>query len=318
MATSAEPKKYDCQTPVICDQCETPKNVNSYCLDCKGNICDKCKENRLHREHELLPRTDPRVAKARKLAKQRCKVHPGNYYVSFCKKCNTPCCQVCVAKEHRRHSCCDIADVVDEAKSDLQTCLNRLVKSTLPAAERIHEAIDYSIIEYENSMKEIIKQSRQRFEYLRIQLDNAERDWLLKMNKMKMDDLAELRKRRKKKDIQIKKTKDLIKILKAKVTDDEYVSVLAFNDKRPDLPDMPEEYEFSWERIHFKPSQYKLPNDKELVGSLKQKNKCTVIEMTKRECKYLDQYHERFRNEEDCSSEYSSCTPISDDSSENN
>ena len=69
MASASEDKNesdtFDYQTPVICDQCVGHKNVNSYCLDCKANICDTCKTNRIHREHKLLPNTHPKVTQAR-------------------------------------------------------------------------------------------------------------------------------------------------------------------------------------------------------------------------------------------------------------
>ena len=278
MATSSENKdesdKSDYQTPVICDQCVGHKNVNSYCLDCKANICDTCKTNRIHREHKLLPKTHPKVTQARHQEHRQCKEHPGNQYVTFCNKCNIPCCTVCISTHHHQHSFSDIAKAANDARWDLRFYLANLEKISLPTCESVHKDLVESMTEYNNSMEEVTVKSRRRFKSLRDQLDCAEQEWMRALKDIKIQDLQEVEMVTKQTENKMDRTKNLISVCKMNLADASDIALLLFNSERPDEFSLKsEKVPMSLEIVQFEPSDYKLPPAQELIGKVKHRNK---------------------------------------------
>ena len=286
MASSSEDQtisdQSDYQTAVICDQCEGHKNVNSYCLDCKANICDTCKLKRLHREHKLLPRTHPSVANARHLAKQQCKEHPGNQYVTFCNKCKIPCCVVCISTNHKQHPFCEIEKAANEARSDLKTYAATLENTTLPTSENILKDIENNIAKYKMSIDETMDKSRMRFQSLREQLDSAEQEWTTTLQAMKTHELHGEETRKKHTGEKIEETKDLIGICKTKMAEAGDIALLLFNSVRPELDSLElETSSLALQFVEFEPSDYKIPDVSELLGKVKHGE--TIRRQVKRE-----------------------------------
>ena len=280
MATAAEPENYDCQIPVICDQCEGHQKVNSYCLDCKANICDKCKDKRLHREHKLLPRTHPKVAKARHLAKQLCKEHPGNSYMTFCNKCHIPCCAVCITNKHNQHNFSDIEHAADDAREDLKSYIGTLEGTVLQRSESNLKTFVDGMDKYEKSTDDVIGKSRHRFQSLRDQLDRVESEWMQNINDMKIRDMKDMERGKRDIETKIKQTKDMISECKSRLVEDGDIDLLFFNSERPDVSRFLAEKESIPSFLEFQPSNFTLPMVSKLIGIVARGGK-RYIEMSK-------------------------------------
>ena len=276
MATTDE-EKSDYQTIVICDQCEGTKNVNSYCLDCKANICDDCKVKRLHREHQLLPRTDKRVTRARKLAKRHCQKHPGNHYVTFCKQCNDPCCPICISGNHQRHSFCDIEDAATEAKSNLKTYIDTLESETLPIAKGIHSTIIFNIDEYNDSNDKAIKGAKLRYLTLKNELDGAAKQWMARLTDMDADDMAKVNANREDVEKHIQYVEGLKDAAKGYLAEAGDIEILEFARDLPGIKSLqPAESHTPVKAIEFQVSGYTLPTNDELLGMVVRVEKYTT------------------------------------------
>ena len=276
---AVEPENYDYQIPVICDQCEGHQKVNSYCLHCKANICDKCKDKRLHREHKLLPRTHPKVAKARHLAKQQCREHPGNTYMTFCNKCNIPCCAVCITNKHNQHNFSDIEHAADDAREDLKSYVGTL-GTVLQRSESIFNTFVDGMDRYEKSTDDVIGKSRHRFQSLRDQLDRVENKWMENVNDLKMRDKEDMERSKMDKETKIKQTKDMISECKSRLVEDGDIDLLFFNSERPDVGRFSAEKESIPSFLEFQPSNFTLPTVSKLIGIVARGDK-RYIEISK-------------------------------------
>ena len=78
---------HDYQTATICSDCGGDRNVLEYCVNCKANICNECRDKQLHKQLKVLARTDPEVRNAVALLNRPCKDHPSNEFISFCDRC---------------------------------------------------------------------------------------------------------------------------------------------------------------------------------------------------------------------------------------
>ena len=171
------------QTPVTCEDCLGHKNVTSYCLNCKGNLCESCKDKNLHRRHRVLLRTDPEVTKARALSKRPCVNHPDNQYVAFCNKCQKPCCVACITDIHGNHDLISIEDAANEARIELEFKLSIIKEVTLPQIENDHKEITNGIEKYYRSIEEVKERSKGIFHGVRQQLAHAEKEWFRQVQK---------------------------------------------------------------------------------------------------------------------------------------
>ena len=252
--------------------------VISFCLDCRANICDKCKEKRLHRGHELVPRTDPRVAGFRRFVKQQCKIHSGYYYITFCKKCKVPCCSICISKKHHEHSFSEIEDAAEEAKEDLTACLETLEQKTLPVSNAILKGLSDRIIEYNKAAEDAIGKSKRRFQMFREQIEREEKEWMQKLHELKTRDLTELEKNKRDLFLKIKRTTDLIQSCKSTLADADDVALLMFNKKRIDITTLESGVIPLPPFIQYHPTDYKLPAVGDLIGRITLRNKREIGE----------------------------------------
>ena len=270
MASLEEPDVSDYQALVTCLDCEGHKNVNSYCVDCKGNICDKCKTRRLHNEHRIFPRTHQNAVKARRKVKQRCKKHPDKEYVMFCQKCNKPCCHDCITKEHVHHAFINIEDAAKDAMTNIQAYMVTLETVVLPSIKKAFGEIMDGIEQYNQSLETAIEVSKRKFQSLHEELDQAERDWMEEMNAIKEADFAEIDRSRMDIEKKRKWTSDIISASKAALTEMSELDLLSFSQKCKNIIDLePSTSRTLPVAVHFQPSDYKIPQESELVGCIK-------------------------------------------------
>ena len=272
MASLEDPDVSDFQAPVTCLDCEGHKNVNSYCVDCKGNICDKCKTRRLHKEHRIFPRTHRDAVKARRKAKQRCKKHTEKEYVTFCKKCSVPCCSDCIAKEHVNHAFINIEDAAKDAMADIKTYMGKLETDVLPSIEKVHCDLELGLEKYNKSLQKVKDDSKDRFRMLRNDIDRAERDWMQQLNAITKADHVEMDRLQNEVQEKIKQTKSLIATCKTVVTESGELDLLLFKHKFQDKDDLKPNTVSMPAVVKFLPSTYRIPKTSDLVGCIEKEN----------------------------------------------
>ena len=227
MAQAAEEEVSDYQAPVTCGQCDAVKGVNSYCVDCKNDICDTCKSHRLHRTHRILPRTDPEATKARRTARFPCKSHPDKEYDTFCKTCQEPCCAKCIPGAHDIHSFADIDSVSREVKEELTSTLSIMTKNMLPALVESSKSLKDSMMEeYNESVDKSVAVCETTFESFRGDITKLENEWKVNIRKVQDKENSIVCKDRNKLDLQIDQIKKAIYNCKTKLHDASNLSLL--------------------------------------------------------------------------------------------
>ena len=269
MASSEEPDVSDYQAPITCLDCEGHKNVNSYCVDCKGNICDKCKTRRLHKHHKIFPRTHREAVKARRKAKQRCKKHSDREYVTFCKKCSQPCCSDCIAKEHALHApFINIDDAAKDAMTYIQSYMATLERDVLPSIENLHGDLEEGIEKYNKSLQKTKKDSKHRFQTLRDELDQAERNWMQQLNNIEQSDQSEMTQLKHEVEEMISKVRDLVTACKTAVTESRELDMLLLKPKCQDISYLEPSNVSLPALVHFLPSTFQFPKLNDIVGRI--------------------------------------------------
>ena len=109
------------QSTVSCDDCEGIEDVFSYCINCPGALCEKCKESHKKRKmtqsHRIVDYDDPIVENLKKVAALgKCQKHTDSSIVAYCEKCDIPCCAHCLAADHRNHEAKEIFEKYTELK----------------------------------------------------------------------------------------------------------------------------------------------------------------------------------------------------------
>ena len=257
----------DYQTPILCGDCQGHKDVNSYCLACDANLCDKCGKKPLHRKHPVRPRTHPDVIRARRKAKALCKAHPNKQYVMFCNDCKVPLCLDCM-NHHRNHSFETIEQAAKHARDELQSQFSTLVKETLPTSEKIYETVKDNIAQYNEEWEKANKESKFRFQFLRKQMDDAEKEWAAQLDKRKIDDLSELLKAQEETENKIQRTKNLIETCKSKLSQAGDLDLISFESECGDTIYQRSAPVVVPQKVLFTPSSYTVPSLSELVGRL--------------------------------------------------
>ena len=210
MAQTDELAVSDYQAPVMCEDCEGVRDVNSYCVDCKANVCDTCKPRRLHRKHRVLPRTHPEAAKARRKARFPCKFHSDKEYVTFCTICQEPCCVECISGAHDQHSFSEIETEARGAKEELTNILNMMEKHMLPALEESHRNLEDGISKYNQTVENSVAKCKNTFESLHEKLRELEKDWTKKILQVQHIEFLDVVKDRSKLEHQIGQMKNAV------------------------------------------------------------------------------------------------------------
>ena len=263
----------DYQTPVICADCEGHKNVNSYCLGCNVDICDKCKNRKLHRKHRILPRTHREVRKARKTVREPCKNHPDKEFVTFCKRCNVPCCPDCISTEHFQHPFMDIEKAAEEAKSEIEARLQIFQGSTLPSAEQNHNRLIQGISEYFDILEKAKLKTQEKFSNLRKEIDNAESDITKEFEDLEANDTSDMQKMKHLSEDTINRIKGIINNFKSNLSEDSELELLKFRLEFPGVDTVQLMPISLPPLVQFAPSRYRLPETSELVGQITFGNK---------------------------------------------
>ena len=132
------------QATLPCEECDETVDVADYCLDCPGALCPSCKtahqRRKITRNHNIVPYSSPEVDMVKNLAALgKCPKHPGNGMVSFCKKCDEPCCVHCVTSDHMAHDTIDINQKMAEVKKDIESYRDTHVGISANIADEIGE-----------------------------------------------------------------------------------------------------------------------------------------------------------------------------------
>ena len=120
---------YPTQTVVKCDVCGRTDNVQWYCKNCPGSLCDSCKaihrNTDISRAHVIISRTHSvvRTHGPAKIAEE-CPRHKGKELSAYCKACDDACCIQCLAEDHQNHKFCPI----DEAYLNAENRLNSYIR----------------------------------------------------------------------------------------------------------------------------------------------------------------------------------------------
>ena len=263
MATSTT----DYQTPILCGDCQGHKDVNSYCMACDANLCDKCAKKPLHRKHPVRPRTHPDVIRARRKAKALCKAHPDKQYVMFCNDCKVPLCLDCM-NHHRNHSLETSEEAAKHARDVLQSQFSTLVKETLPTSEKIYKTMKDNIARYNEEWERANKESKFRFQCLRKQIDDAEKEWAAQLEKRRIDDLSEQLKAQEETENKIQRTRNLIETCKSKLSQADDLELISFESECGDTIYQSSAPVLEPQKVLFTPSSFALPCLLELVGRL--------------------------------------------------
>ena len=258
----------DYQTPVLCGDCESHKDVNSYCLSCNIDICDKCKTRKLHRPHKILPRTHSEVVRARKTVRHPCKEHPEQEYIIFCKGCQVPCCPDCMLGKHNQHFFIEIEEAADEARRSLPAILASLEETTLPAEEYAYTSAANYVGKYKDSILTTKEESKQRFQDLRETINLMESESRKNIDMRREDDLKEIQQTKTCIKEQMTSTKELIEKCKSNLETASNIVVLSYHSECQKAGSFEVKETVLPPLVCFIPSQYQLPTPDELIGSI--------------------------------------------------
>ncbi|KAK3083028.1 hypothetical protein FSP39_012003 [Pinctada imbricata] len=133
------------QTMVDCGVCGEKFDVNWFCKNCAGSICDKCyhihRKTEISRRHIVVPRTVEvlRLHGPAKIA-EICQYHPTKEVSAYCNECKVPCCLLCLSNNHQRHVFSPIEDVYLSAEKNLDKYVRELQKDVKPTLDEMMES----------------------------------------------------------------------------------------------------------------------------------------------------------------------------------
>ena len=261
-----EQEVYDYQTPATCGDCGGDRNVLDYCINCKANICARCKDKQLHKQHNVLARTNSEVRNAIALSNRPCKDHPDQTFVLFCDHCKIPCCTVCITGKHSGHKFTTFDLAAKDAKSVLEAHLKTETEITTANLEKTHKAIIEGISKYNEAFQKSEDMSRTRFQSLHNEFNRVENDWFEQMKNMKADDSRTMIELERKLNNELERRKQHTDICKSTLTGGSDLALLSLYSEI-EVGENVNKTEITFPPlIYFKQSGYKLPEVKELIG----------------------------------------------------
>ena len=272
---NSDEEQSDYQTPVICEDCEGNRDVRYFCLECKVNICEKCKGRRLHRKHRVLPRGHREVRNARKAAHSPCKEHPDKAYVTFCRKCKVPCCPDCISEKHNEHSFCSIEEVANEAREEIQTRQTDLEISIIPLYQQRDADISNGILQYKMSIEIARERLTKRIKLLQQELNSAEEEFKKQFNETERVDLHKMEAIRKANEDQSNDAKSLVAACQSALTESSYIELLKLREEIAHTPVSKPRPDVLPPLVHFDPSSNS-KFSKELFGQIHKGNSRTL------------------------------------------
>ncbi|XP_038053644.1 E3 ubiquitin-protein ligase TRIM56-like [Patiria miniata] len=142
-----------------CEECDEGLEAVSRCLDCDGNICQKCldahrkmKSTKKHRIVNFDPSRsqDFRKKDFRKEDWKQCHKHTNQELCFYCETCKTLACVKCAALDHRgaEHEYREVADAIRSYRLDVEQILQRFRRS-----EVVFKVTDESLTHARNRVR---------------------------------------------------------------------------------------------------------------------------------------------------------------------
>ena len=253
-------------TSDACNGCANHMKISSFCLHCKADVCAGCKERCISQGHNIK-----QISKE-EMKSPVCKEH-GKPFVTFCKPCQKPCCAICIAGKHDRHSFMTVDDAAKEARSKLKICLRSQDKTILSNMQTNRKLIDDGIKEYNEAMKCALDKSKTRFKSLHLQLEKNEEDWIRHLEKTTGDDLAKMDVMKGNLDNQIRHKEQFIENCKAILADGDDAMVLAFASDINDAELFDSSGILIPSPVNFQASSRNLPSVDDLIGKIQRKGR---------------------------------------------
>ena len=152
---------YPTQTVIKCDECGDSFNIDWFCKNCPGSLCEACKERHITRaitsKHSVVPRTQTVVRShvPARIAEQ-CPRHKGRDISIYCKKCKVACCTKCHAEIHKHHDFCPIEEVYLEKEISLNTYIKELEDNVQKKLDGLIDSEKHDNTEQESSIEKEI------------------------------------------------------------------------------------------------------------------------------------------------------------------
>ena len=118
-------------------------------------------------------------------------------------------------------------------------------------------------------MEKTMEESRQKFQCLRRQLDNAELSWMQHLIRVKERDIAEMVRKQTEIEDQMRQVKGVIASCKVTLKETNALKLLSFQSKHPDAKDLEPGEILLPPVVHFVPLEYRLPAYEQFLGKLK-------------------------------------------------
>ena len=203
-----------------------------------------------------------------------CKCH-GKPFVTFCKPCQKPCCAICIAEKHDRHSFMNIDDAAKDARSKLKICLQSQDTTELSSMQTNRKLIDDGIKEYNEAMECALEKSKIRFKSLHQQLERTEEDWIRNLEKTRADDVAKMDIMKGNIDNQIRRKTQFIDNCQTILGESDDAMVLAFVSDINDTGNLDSSTILLPSPVYFKASSRNLLSVDDLIGKLQRTGKRT-------------------------------------------
>ena len=190
--------------------------------------------------------------------------HSGKEYEKICTVCKVPCCVECMATDHGQHPCIDISEIRDE----VELSLSSLENITVPEMEQMQEVVLRGIDEYNESMDIAMEKSKQRFQLLRSQLDDAESEWNQQLIERKQRDLAEMEKRLANIDSKLRQVQSIINLCKTSLQEMDASILPSLQSQIAEDKNLGPRKSLLPAIVRFVSSDYQLPAAEKLLGKI--------------------------------------------------
>ena len=256
-----------------CDKCANHMKVSSFCLYCKADVCGECKERCISQGHNI------RQISREEMKSPVCKEH-GKPFVTFCKPCQKPCCGICIARKHARHSFMTIDDAAKDARSKLKISLQSQDSTTLPKLQTARKLLDDGFEKYTEAMDCALEKSKARFQSLRQELERNEEDWIRNLENTRTDDVAKMNIMKGNLDNQIRYKDQFIDNCQAILSDGSDAMVLAFASDINDAESIDVSRVVLPSPVNFKPSSRRLSSADDLIGMIQRPRRHTAAHIS--------------------------------------
>ncbi|XP_078346405.1 E3 ubiquitin-protein ligase TRIM71-like [Oculina patagonica] len=197
----------ECSTSkVTCGNCEKKSEEASYCFHCGGFWCNSCLDAhnilRPNRDHRVLALKDFQAKDFEVVLKRPAfcqkELHEKEVLKFYCKMCDIPVCQNCVAVEHGKH---DVEYLEVTARAAKQN-----MAAQLEAAEKESQTFSDCLEELEEKSRGIDERSR----FVKKQIQDAVKSLILNLQQREQELITEVEKEAKTEQDRVTKNKTKI------------------------------------------------------------------------------------------------------------